>query len=379
VEGRLCPGCGTRAKAKWEFCPRCGESLVNAPAASSTEAAVSVPEAAVADDYDDAGGSWKGLAGAVAVLAVAMVAFVKLRNPGPPPASAVFQVPNDSPPPATAPPLKKKGAEAFENGRILLTAGDAQGAIPLLAEAVAQDSENALYRHTYGRALWLGNNKEAALAELAAATILNPGSPVYWTELARAQKDLGRTNEALRSFEQATSLFPDNVDALKDYGTLLARLDDRQRAATILKHVADKRPGDAGLQQEMAYALESTGDVASAATLYRRVVDTVPDAPIARSRLAELLIQQKPAFGGGGRAQGRAREDAGPLAPVPQPGQRAGADREHRGSGGRLSPIRRALGGFDGRQGNRTAGGRPRAFPGRPVLISRRTSRFSVS
>ena len=296
VEGRLCPGCGTRAKAKWEFCPRCGESLANAPAASSTEAAASAPEAAVAYDYDDAGGSWKGPASAVAVLAVAMVAFVKLRHPGPPPAAADFQVPNDSSvPPATKPPQTRKGAEAFEKGRILLTEGDAQGAIPLLAEAVAQDSENALYRHTYGRALWLGNNKEAALAELAAATTLNPGSPVYWTELARAQKDLGRTSEALRSFEQATSLFPDNVDALKDYGTLLARLDDRQRAATVLKNVADKRPGDAGLQQEMAYALESTGDVASAATLYRRVVDTVPDAPIARSRLAELLIQQNQA------------------------------------------------------------------------------------
>ena len=76
-----------------------------------------MPEAAVADDYDDAGGSWKGLAGAVAVLAVAMVAFVKLRNPGPPPASAVFRrFPNELPPPATAPPLKKKGSGGVREG-----------------------------------------------------------------------------------------------------------------------------------------------------------------------------------------------------------------------------------------------------------------------
>ena len=56
--------------------------------------------------------------------------------------------------------------------------------------------------------------------------------------------------------------------------------------------MADKRPGDAILQQEMAHALESTGDLGSAAELYRRVLATVPDAPIARSRLAELMIQQ---------------------------------------------------------------------------------------
>ena len=130
------------------------------------------------------------------------------------------------------------------------------------------------------------------MSELAAATSLNPDSPVYWTELARAQKEAGRNSDAMRSFERATSLFPDSVDILKDYAALLARLDDRQRAATILKQVADKRPADAQLQQEMAYALETAGDLDSAATLYRRVVDAVPDAPIARSHLAELLVQQ---------------------------------------------------------------------------------------
>jgi predicted Zn-dependent protease len=294
AEGRLCPGCGTRAKAKWEFCPRCGESLANAAEAPRADAAAAdVDDATDAQRYESAGGSWKGFAGAVALLAVSIVAFVTLRNPGPQPASTIFEVPDDTRvPPATAPPLTRKGADAFEKGRIRLTEGDVQGAIPLLAEAVAQDSENALYRHTYGRALWLGNAKEAALAELAAAANLSPGSPVYWTELGRAQKDVGRTADALRSFEQATNLFPESFEILKDYGALLARLDDRQRAATVLKRVADKRPGDAILQQEMAHALESTGDLGSAAELYRRVVATVPDAPIARSRLAELMIQQ---------------------------------------------------------------------------------------
>ena len=67
AEGRLCPGCGTRAKAKWEFCPRCGESLANAAEAPRAE----VASAAAADDtdaerYESAGGSWKGFAGAVA-------------------------------------------------------------------------------------------------------------------------------------------------------------------------------------------------------------------------------------------------------------------------------------------------------------------------
>ena len=247
VESRVCPGCGTRAKAKWEYCPRCGESLANAAEAPRAEAAAAAaPHATGADDYDEAGGSWKGFAGAVALLAVAIVAFVTLRHPAPPADAGIFAVTNESAPaPTPAPRVTKKGADAFARGLSLLTDGNVAEAIPPLAEAAQQDSENALYRHTYGRALWLANQKDAALSELAAATSLNPDSPVYWTELARAQKEAGRNSDAMRSFERATSLFPDSVDILKDYAALLARLDDRQRAATILKQVADKRPADA--------------------------------------------------------------------------------------------------------------------------------------
>jgi predicted Zn-dependent protease len=268
--------------------------LANAAEAPRAEAAAAAaPVASGADAYDGAGGSWKGFAGAVALLAASIVAFVTLRHPAPPADAGIFAVANESAPaPTPAPRVTKKGADAFARGLSLLTDGNVAEALPLLAEAAQQDSQNALYRHTYGRALWLGNQKDAALGELAAATSLNPDSPVYWTELARAQKDLGRNSDALRSFEHATSLFPDSVDILKDYGTLLARLDDRQRATAILKQVADKRPGDAQLQQEMAYALETAGDVENAATLYRRVIAAVPEAPIARSHLAELLVQQ---------------------------------------------------------------------------------------
>ena len=290
VDGRVCPGCGTRAKAKWEFCPRCGESLANATAEAPRAEAVA--EASPADE--GIGGSWKGIAGALVAVAVAIFAFVEFRHPGPPPDAGVFAIPAESnAPPASGPRVVRKGGDAFQKGRLLLAEGNVEAATPLLAQAAQEDSENALYRHTYGRALWLRNSKDAALNELAAATQLNPESPVYWTELGRAQKELGRTSEALRSFERATSIFPENIDMLKDYGTLLARLDDRQRAATILKKVADKRPDDPQLQQEMAYALEATGDLANAEVVYRRVVSAVPEgAVVARSRLAEVLLQQ---------------------------------------------------------------------------------------
>lgn len=285
---RLCPACGTRAKEKWDFCPRCGESLANAATAPAQEA-VGAPEAV----EEAPEGAWKGYVGVVAGLAVAMAAFVVFRRPAPAPAASVFQIPRESAAVAAPkPPPTRPGAEAFQKGRLLLASGDIAGATPLLAEAAGQDPDYALYRYTYGKALWLGKANEDALGELAAATRLNGDSPFYWTELARLEKELGRNSDALRSFERATSLFPDDIDTLKDYGSLLARLDDRQRAVTILKHVAETRPTDAALQQEVGYELETAGDLASAENAYRRVVNLIGDAPIARSRLAEVMFQQ---------------------------------------------------------------------------------------
>src|SRR4029450_1326157 len=179
AEGRICPGCGTRAKAKWEFCPRCGESLANASEALSAEAASSAPDTMGADDYEDAGGSWKGFAGAVALVAVGIVAFVTLRRPSPPPDAGIFAVANETAPTPAPPRPPKKGADTFAKGLSLLTDGNVAEAIPLLAAAAQEDAQNALYRHTYGRALWLANQKDSALGELAAATDLNPDSPVY--------------------------------------------------------------------------------------------------------------------------------------------------------------------------------------------------------
>jgi len=318
--------------------------LANAAEAPRAEAAAAAaPVTSGADDYDEAGGSWKGFAGAVALLAVSIVAFVTLRHPAPPADAGIFAVTNESAPaPTPAPRLTKKGADAFARGLSLLTDGNVAEALPLLGEAAQQDSQNALYRHTYGRALWLGNQKDAALGELAAATSLNPESPVYWTELARAQKDMGRNSDALRSFEHATNLFPDSVDILKDYGTLLARLDDRQRATAVLKQVADKRPADAQLQQEMAYALETAGDLDSSATLYRRVIEAVPmrrsPGAISRRCSSSRIARRKP--WPCSRKDSRRSRTAPP--PVPQPGQRPGTNGEHRGSGGGVPPVRRA-------------------------------------
>ena len=88
---RVCPSCGGRNKAKWDFCARCGESLAEVP--------VGAPETTVAQaepvvDMDEPF-PWRGLLG-TAIAIGAAVAFWNFK-PGPPPGPGLFAVPRDAP------------------------------------------------------------------------------------------------------------------------------------------------------------------------------------------------------------------------------------------------------------------------------------------
>src|SRR5262245_62094040 len=78
---RLCPACGARNKPTWEFCVRCGESLVPEEAAAPTE--IVSPEA---EAPRPAGGvPWRGVLAFMAVLGALVAGWRMLQRPIPPP------------------------------------------------------------------------------------------------------------------------------------------------------------------------------------------------------------------------------------------------------------------------------------------------------
>src|ERR1700682_2115081 len=127
---RLCPSCGGRNKAKWEFCARCGESLADVPVGVPDSARPASAEPIV--DMDEPF-PWRGILG-TAVAIGAAVAFWNFK-PGKPPDPGIFAVPTNQPSglaPAPKPALSA-AAKAFEDGSNLLSANRAAEAVPLLA------------------------------------------------------------------------------------------------------------------------------------------------------------------------------------------------------------------------------------------------------
>jgi Flp pilus assembly protein TadD len=294
---RICPACESRNKAGWEFCVRCGESLQNVPL-GDRGAAGRGAAAATVDESTSAGPGAGSVLTTVLALAALVGAVLFVFRGGPVletsrPDPSLFTLPTVAPslpPPPSAVP-DAPGMRAYAQGRRLFAQGDAAGAIPLLAQAVSEDSSNAEFHNVYGKALLAGGGVvEEGLRQLQEAVNLAPRNPEYGSSLGRAYEQAKREKDAITAYEAVLATQPDFSQTLEDLGRLHLRAGRNDKAAPILRHAAELRPGDLPLQQDLAIALQKSGDNQGAAAVYRKIIETIPQADTARGLLAEALL-----------------------------------------------------------------------------------------
>lgn len=289
---RACPNCGTRNKPKWEFCARCGESLQGVPLGEPAPI-----EAEAEDDSAVASAAFPWLTGlgllAFGALAIAATVWSEKRPAPTRPNANIFTLPTMPPsPPATQARVKDAGTAAFDEGHRLLLKGDAAGALPLLAQAVSDAPDNAVYRNIYGKALLMAGQTDEALRQFDAALRLSPGDGGYLADAARALDRAGSTAEAARAYEALLAREPQNTQVVHDLASLHQRSGRFDLALPLLRQLTDLRPGDLVLRQELAHTLEKTGDVGGATAEYEKILAEKPGADGTRSLLAEMRFQQ---------------------------------------------------------------------------------------
>jgi predicted Zn-dependent protease len=289
---RVCPECGSRNKPKWEFCARCGESLQDVPRGE-----IAAEEAALEDHQNISSVAFPWVTGfgllSFGVLAVAVTVWSNKRTPDPRPNPGIFTMPTmPAPPPAARATLKEPGKSAFDEGYRRLVAGDAAGAVGHLAQAVADAPDDAQYRNMYAKALLAAGSVDEALAQFDAALRLSPESVGYLSDAARALDRAGRVAEAARAYQGILDRQPQNEQAQHDLSSLHQRSGRFDLALPLLRRLTEARPDELGLRQELAYALEKTGNVKAAAEEYEKVLSEVPGADATRSLLAEMRFQQ---------------------------------------------------------------------------------------
>jgi predicted Zn-dependent protease len=289
---RVCPACGTRNKPKWEFCARCGESLQGIP--------LGEPEAievAPTQDETVSSGAFPWLTGlglvAFGTLTVIVMAWSGKRTADERPNPNIFTLPTLPPSPGAArAQLKDLGKGDFDEGMRLLLAGDAAGAIARLSQAVADAPDNALYRNTYAKALLASGSSDEALRQFEAALRLSPENVSYLSDAARTMDRAGKVAEATRAYEAILLRQPRNEQTLSDLASLHQRNGHPEQALPFMRQLAEARPGDLVVRQELGYVLEKTGDLKAAGEEYQKVLAQKPDAHVTRGLLAEIHFKQ---------------------------------------------------------------------------------------
>jgi Flp pilus assembly protein TadD len=287
----VCGKCGALNRPTWEFCARCNESLESALPVEEGSASPQ-PAAEPQGGASTASGNGIAVVAALALVGLGVAGWRYASNapPLPRPDPSLFTAPTRPPqPPTVAKPAVQPGAADFQEGRRLLSAGDAQGAAVRLAAAVAADPDNAEYHNVYGHALWRTGDREAAIAEHSEAARLDPRLQMQY---ARTLDVAGHTAEAARQYEEILEKSPGALTVQEDLGRMLFRSGDYAKAASHLQQAFQARPDDPVLAQELAYSLDQAGDHARAADMYRQVLDQAPQAAVARGLLAETLAEQ---------------------------------------------------------------------------------------
>src|SRR5262245_25954235 len=95
-QSKVFPACGTRNKAKWECCAKCGESLQKVSAQDSAAAVSTAPSVSLPDDTEAEGSAWGMIAAIGLVIAGVVVGIWGMQRNKPaevPVESSNFQLP----------------------------------------------------------------------------------------------------------------------------------------------------------------------------------------------------------------------------------------------------------------------------------------------
>lgn len=161
----------------------------------------------------------------------------------------------------------------FERGRVLLARGDAETALPLLADCARRLPHDAEAQSAWGVALLASGDARGASERLAEAARLEPDRAERFANLGTAQLLAGDVDAAVRSYRTALRLAPGEARHHSDLGTALLLQGDAASAIEELRRAVRLEPERATFVSNLAYAHWVGGHYAEAARLARRALE----------------------------------------------------------------------------------------------------------
>ena len=161
-------------------------------------------------------------------------------------------------------------------------------AIAAFEAAVHQDRNSWEARFNLSLALLQKHDAARAARELRVAVRIKPDDPLGHIALGEALGELGQNETAIEEFKFALKSDPKSVPALDG---LAKALIAQKRYSAAIAYLKDA-PADPVLQDDLAVAYSSNGDVAEAVKLLAHLVQQNPSLPDRHARLGLAYTQE---------------------------------------------------------------------------------------
>lgn len=213
---------------------------------------------------------------------------------------------------STLPGVKESGADPKDKIEIVNSLHRAElleenlqfaEAVPLLEQAIAQESDIAIAYLKLGTALSILKNYPKAVPVLRKAVELRPDLTTPRFQLGSALFETGDFEGAATQFESVLARFPEWAEARFSLGTAYARLGRMPDAIREYEKVIASRPNHYGAHLLLGRALALTGNPQAALPNLTKASDLQPDSPEPHAFLADAYAQL-------GREQDAQRERA---------------------------------------------------------------------
>jgi predicted O-linked N-acetylglucosamine transferase (SPINDLY family) len=173
---------------------------------------------------------------------------------------------------------------------LALELGRPDAAITLLERAVKIDPQSPDFSTDLAKALRAAGRSEEAVNAYQQALRMRPTDPATLNNLGNVLLDLRRIPEAIDSFAKAISLKSDFAEAVNNLGNALIKCGRIDDAITAYRDAIHLRPDLAEAHANLAGALKEVGQLDEALACYERAEAIKPDSRIAGARLYSLHL-----------------------------------------------------------------------------------------
>ena len=169
--------------------------------------------------------------------------------------------------------------------------GDATGALPLYAQALALGPDTPTLREDYGAAYLQKQDLDNALVEFRAGLALDPTSAHLHYDTGLAYKLKDNLAAAVPEFQRAAQLDPQLPDPPYTLGIIYMQQGHSAQAAAQLKLATTLAPLNGDAWALLGSVLKDNGEAAAATEALRHAIELQPDQPSLHIQLAALEVQ----------------------------------------------------------------------------------------